>query len=148
VVVEKASTIPASYGGYSNCRTLTARSSRDIIYGNCYKLVEQALSSNRSIISFQVVQDFLHVSVNKFQKPMSIADGQTYLHGVLRPLLGILPDMDFYALELDIYGEGRFSFYDSLIVAAAVWGGCSVLYSEDLKMERVVRGVRIVNPFL
>ena len=35
-IVEKASTVPASYGGYSNCQIVVARSSRDIIYGNCY----------------------------------------------------------------------------------------------------------------
>lgn len=40
-----------------------------------------------------------------------------------------------------------FSFWDSLIVAAALDAGCSTLYSEDMQHGRVVDGrLTIVNP--
>ncbi len=43
----------------------------------------------------------------------------------------------------------RLSYYDSLIVAAAVESGCDVLYSEDMAHNQLMGGcVRIVNPFL
>lgn len=42
-----------------------------------------------------------------------------------------------------------FSFWDSLIVAAALDAGCSALYSEDMQHGQVVDGrLTIVNPLL
>ena len=43
--------------------------------------------------------------------------------------------------------ETGFSFYDSLVVAAALESGCSALLSEDLQSGRNVHGVALVNPF-
>ena len=40
-----------------------------------------------------------------------------------------------------------FSFWDSLIVAAALDAGCSTLYSEDMQHGQIVDGrLMIVNP--
>ena len=41
-----------------------------------------------------------------------------------------------------------FSFYDALIIAAAIEAGCDTLYSEDLQHGRSIGGLTIVNPFL
>ena len=42
-----------------------------------------------------------------------------------------------------------FSFYDSLIIAAALEAGCAVLYSEDLQHLQVIEKVLTVrNPFV
>ena len=42
-----------------------------------------------------------------------------------------------------------FSFWDSLIVAAALSAGATVLYSEDLQHQQLIDGsLRILNPFL
>ncbi len=42
-----------------------------------------------------------------------------------------------------------FSFWDSLIVAAALDAGCSTLYSEDMQHGQVVDGgLTIINPLL
>jgi len=48
---------------------------------------------------------------------------------------------------LDIQAATGYSFYDSLIVAAARKGGFGILYSEDLKDERSVYGITIIKPF-
>lgn len=42
-----------------------------------------------------------------------------------------------------------FSYWDSLIVAAALDAGCDTLYSEDMQHGQVVEGrLRLVNPFV
>jgi len=49
---------------------------------------------------------------------------------------------------LDIAQRFGFSYYDSLIVAAAVESGCTTLYSEDLQDgQRLDSGLTIRNPF-
>jgi predicted nucleic acid-binding protein len=40
------------------------------------------------------------------------------------------------------------SFYDALIVAAAIEAGCDILYSEDMQHGRTIGGLAIINPFL
>jgi len=41
----------------------------------------------------------------------------------------------------------RYTYYDSLILAAAIESHCNVLYSEDFQDGQEIEGVRIVNPF-
>lgn len=41
----------------------------------------------------------------------------------------------------------RVSYWDALIVEAAIAAGCDVLLSEDLNHGQVFDGVRVVNPF-
>lgn len=52
-------------------------------------------------------------------------------------------------LALDIAQRYGFSYYDSLIVAAAQEADCARLYSEDLQHGQVLEsGLTIINPFL
>lgn len=42
----------------------------------------------------------------------------------------------------------RFSYFDSLIISAALASGCSTLYSEDMQHGQVIEGrLTIINPF-
>ena len=50
-------------------------------------------------------------------------------------------------LASSLRSNGTWSYWDSLIVAAALESGCSELWSEDLQAGRVVEGrMTIVNP--
>ena len=42
----------------------------------------------------------------------------------------------------------KYSFYDSLIIAASLRSECEILYSEDLQHGQEVEGVTVMNPFL
>ncbi len=49
----------------------------------------------------------------------------------------------------DLQAEIRYSFYDCLVIGAALQAGADVLYTEDLQHGQRVRGtLRVVNPFL
>jgi predicted nucleic acid-binding protein len=110
-------------------------------------LIRAALNTGSGIISTQVIQEFLNVALRKFAVPMTVEDGKTYVRQVLNPLCEIYPDLSLYETCLDIKAETGFSFYDSLIVTGAIKGECTILYSEDMQVGRVIRGVKIVNPF-
>jgi predicted nucleic acid-binding protein len=111
------------------------------------KLVHRALKTGVSVVSYQVVQEFLNVAQRKFAQPISIPDLQAIVETVFRPLLAVLPSPEFFRDALDIAGRYQLSWYDSLIVAAAAESGCSVLYSEDLQDGAKIAGVVIQNPF-
>ena len=112
------------------------------------ELVSDALSHRRGIISFQVVQEFLNVATRKFAQPLSSSDARVYLDRVLGPLCEVLPTLDLYRSALGLAERWKFSFYDSVIIAAAIQGECEILYSEDLQHRQSVEGVSVVNPFV
>ncbi len=96
------------------------------------ELIASALEGG-GMISFQVVQEFLNVGLRKFARPMTIEQSRDYLDAVLVPLCRVQSDPDLYREALSAHLRWRFSFYDSLIVAAALRSGCDTLYSEDLQ---------------
>ena len=112
-----------------------------------FQLIQVALKTGQGIISTQVVQEFLNVATRRFKTPIKAGDAQAFLARVLNPLCKVYPDLALYGTALELQAETGYSFYDSLILAAAIAGGCSLLYSEDLQHGQIVRGVRITNPF-
>ena len=69
--------------------------------------------------------------------PMSTEQAQRYLQTTLQWLCDYYPSEDFYQRGLKIKNRWRFSWYDSLIVTAALEYGCHTLYSEDLQHQPI-----------
>ncbi len=111
-------------------------------------LVAAALEERSSIISYQVVQEFLNVATRKFSRPMSVSEAHMYLVRVLIPLCEIYPDASLYSSALSTSAEAGISFYDALILNSASVSGCATLLSEDFQHGRRLGGVEIRNPFL
>lgn len=100
-----------------------------------------------AVVSFQVVQEVLNVVTRKLATPMTVADAQRFVDYYLYPLWTVMPSMALYRQALELQDRYRYSFYDSLIIAAALEAGCSRILSEDLHDGQEIGGVRIVNPF-
>jgi predicted nucleic acid-binding protein len=112
------------------------------------QLIRQGANTGKGIVSYQVVQEFFNVAFRRFSQPMSEAEAEQYLITVFRPLLAIHSSSALYVEALRIAREYRLSWYDCLIVAAAIQGECSILYSEDLQSGQKIEDLRIVNPFV
>jgi len=110
-------------------------------------LIGGGLQSGLGVISTQVIQEFLNVATRKFSAPLNAEDCKAYLKKVLGPLCEVYPDQAMYEASLELQEETGYSFYDALILAGALRGGCEILYSEDLQAGQQIRGLRIVNPF-
>ena len=111
------------------------------------QLVADALLTHKGLISFQVVQEFLNVASSKFAHPLSLQDCQEYLKNVLAPLCEVLPSIELYERAIEIGERWRYSFYDFLIIAAALEAECQTLYSEDLQHQQTIQELTIINPF-
>ncbi len=111
------------------------------------KLIKRALSGE-GCISFQIIQEFLNVSTRKFEKKMNSDEANKYLSKILFPICTIFPSEDLYSFALEIQEKWKFSFYDSLVISAALKGNCSILYSEDLQHNQEIHDLKIINPFL
>jgi len=111
-------------------------------------LVRDSLRNGRGVIRFQVVQELCSVARRKFATPFSWNDLRDFFQQVLAPLCEIHSSSDLYRSCLVISEQTGYSYYDSLILAAAASAGCQTLYSEDLQSGQMLVGLKIVNPFL
>jgi predicted nucleic acid-binding protein len=107
----------------------------------------EALLAHRGIISVQVLNEFTVVALRKVGLPLQeIREILDTVRAVcmVEPLTATTHDRG-----MEICERYKFSFYDSVIIAAALIVGAKVLYSEDLQHGQVIdRQLRIVNPFL
>jgi len=106
----------------------------------------EALLSNGGTISVQVLNEFASVALRKLA--MSVAELREILEPV-RSVCQVEPvTEDTHDRALALVERYGFSFYDALLMAAALRAGCARLYSEDLQHGQLVdRQLRIVNPF-
>ncbi len=111
------------------------------------RLVAEALTRQSAVISFQVVQEALHVLTRKFAVTLQPQDAADFLREVLAPLWQVQPDAALYTQALDVKRLRGFSFYDSLIIAAALRAGCTRLLTEDLQHGQRIDALTVINPF-
>ncbi|CAN5485709.1 PIN domain-containing protein [soil metagenome] len=111
------------------------------------RIVREALETGNACISFQVVQECLDTALRKAKVALDPQAARSYLDIVLVPLMQVPASAALYHRALDVQTRWRFSFYDSLIVAAALAAGCTRLISEDMQHGQQIEGLTIHNPF-
>ena len=111
------------------------------------RIIRQAVATGNACISFQVVQECLNTILRKAEIPLDPSAARDYLETVLFPLFQVQASQALYGRALDLYGRYKFSFYDALIIAAALGEGCTKLYSEDLQDGQRIERLVIENPF-
>jgi predicted nucleic acid-binding protein len=79
---------------------------------------------------------------------MKVADAEHYLSTVFRPLLGVHSSQALYAEALHLHAQSGLSWYDSLIVSAAIQARCDLLFTEDLQHGQRFGSLQVRNPFL
>ena len=111
-------------------------------------LIVDAIAADNCCISYQVVQETLNVITRKLTPTMTSEDKQGFVDRMLLPLWRVMPSIGLFREGMSIQDRYRFSFYDSMIVAAALSAGCRRLYSEDLQHGQKIGKLEIVNPFV
>jgi predicted nucleic acid-binding protein len=102
-------------------------------------------SQSEIFISTQVVQEFVNVFISKLKIEIETVE---LLCSDLETNFQIFTN-DFRTIQkaLDVKKRYEFSIWDSLIIAAAIQSGCSILLSEDLQHQQKIDGLTIQNPF-
>jgi predicted nucleic acid-binding protein len=111
------------------------------------RIIRKGIETRNACISFQVVQECLNTALRKAEIPLSTDETKQYLDNVLAPLFRVPASRSLYRRARDLQTYYRYGFYDSLIIAAALDAGCTLLYSEDLQDGQRIEGLTIRNPF-
>jgi predicted nucleic acid-binding protein len=106
-------------------------------------LVEEARLQRSGVISTQVLQEYF-ATTRKLKVRPEIARRKVEIFARLDV---VQVDLDLILCAIDLHRLHALSFWDALIVRAALANGCTVLYSEDLQTGQRLNGLQIVNPF-
>jgi predicted nucleic acid-binding protein len=111
------------------------------------ELVTRGVDSRLGVISYQVAQEFMNVSLRQFRATMTVTELELYFFKVLLPMMTVPSSSGLFLEALRLQKVGKIAWYDSLIVAAAIQGGCEILYSEDMQHGCRFGDLVIQNPF-
>ena len=109
-------------------------------------IISDLWDSGLGVISTQVLQEFFVNVVQKIPKPLDIPQAKEIVRDFLKWHV-VVNTGDSILDAIDISLRYGYSFWDSMIIEAAIKGGATVLISEDLQDGQVVSGVTIKNPF-
>jgi len=107
--------------------------------------ISKQLISQNAIISTQVLQELSNILHRKMDVDYSIV--RSILHECMRNCELNTNTSDTVFRALDIAERYDFSFYDSLIISAALESKCTTLYSEDMQHNQHIENLIIKNPF-
>ena len=109
------------------------------------QVVKNAVENLTAVISTQVLQELYVAGTTKLGvDPLIMKSVVTSLDKIET----VVVDTDLIKEAVDTSILNRISFWDALVVAAAESAQCEILYTEDLNNGQVIRGVKIINPFL
>lgn len=108
-------------------------------------LITALRSDGSAVLSTQVLQEYVNVALRKLRLPQALIRERIAFY---RRFEMVPASADLVAGALDLHVLHSLSFYDALIVQAAVVSGCQRVLSEDMQHAAVYGGVRIENPFI
>jgi predicted nucleic acid-binding protein len=111
------------------------------------ELVERLIRSDTILLSAQVLNEFISVSMRKGKPPLTLVETAGIVTRLSR--YTVLPiDTPLIQLALRRVEKSRISYWDALIVEAALRSGATILYTEDMHHGTRYGQLELVNPFL
>ena len=94
----------------------------------------------------KVIKEFSNVLLRKTS--ISLQSIQEIISEIIGITDIVSEDIELIFASFDIHKRYGFSFYDSLIISAAINSKCQVLLSEDIQDRQIINGkLTIINPF-
>ena len=109
------------------------------------KLIKNAVINDNGVISTQSLQEFFAATTRKLM--CSKEKAKEYVENFSDSFTVEQVSVSLILKAINISIKNKFSFWDSLILSAAIQSGCIICYSEDLTNGQIVEGVKVVNPF-
>jgi len=110
------------------------------------RLISEYGSKGNLVLSTQVLQEF-YVTVTRMGRSLLTKEAAEDIVNDLAEFPLIQIDKTIISLAMKRHQSNEFSFWDSLIVEAALQSGCNTLLSEDMQDGRVIGSLTIRNPF-
>jgi len=109
-------------------------------------LIVELWNGGNGVVSVQVLQEFYVTVTRKLKMPLP----SNKARGIVEEYLTwrVVENTGSMLLDaIDLQKRAKMSFWDALIVQAAINADCERLYSEDLNHGQRFGSVQVVNPF-
>ncbi len=111
------------------------------------ELFQAETLAGRAFMSAQVLQEFYVTVTRKLARPVEVQVAAEILAS-LATLLVIPNDAALVLKGVARSRSMQLSFWDALIIEAALAGGAQRLFTEDLQHGLVIDKMRLINPFV
>ncbi len=111
------------------------------------EVMKDIWSKGHGVISTQVLQEFFVCVTGKIARPLDAETAKAIIRDLLK-WKTVNVDGELILEAVDIHSRYKYSFWDSMIIAAAAEGGAAELLSEDLADKQKIKGIAIINPFM
>lgn len=122
----------------------------DLSAGDKYEIANELIvrlwNSGLGVLSTQVLQEFFVNITQRIPKPLDIITAKEIIQDLLKWDV-VFNDGESIVNAIEIHKKHQYSFWDSMIIEAAIKGRCAMLLSEDLADGQTIEGVKIRNPF-
>lgn len=115
-------------------------------HGIAKQIVLDLWDSGQGLLSTQVLQEFFVTVTAKINKPLDVFSAREIVQDLTKWEVVSL-ERSIILSATDLHVQYKYSFWDSMIIQAAVSGGAKLLLSEDLSANQTIAGVKIQNPF-
>lgn len=107
-------------------------------------LIEQLRSSDRAVLSTQILQEYFAAVTRKLGVAADVARRKVEIFARFQ-----VDDIQVESIlgAIDLHRLHRISFWDALDLQSAQDANCTILYSEDVQDGQSIAGVEIRNPF-
>jgi predicted nucleic acid-binding protein len=110
-------------------------------------VIESLWEAGTGVISTQVLQEFYVTVTRKIKNPLKSVEAREIIRNYLAwPVQVNDPETTIRASEIE--EKNSLSFWDALIVAAALRLQAKKIISEDLNHGQIIEGILIENPLL
>ncbi|MCL2095328.1 MAG: PIN domain-containing protein [Oscillospiraceae bacterium] len=111
------------------------------------ELSELAINNLNCITSAQVLSEICNVFTKQFAVDIDLT--KQFIDAVLSTCEVVVIRQEWIKKALDIKKRYGYSYYDSLVIAAALESGCAYLLSEDLSDGQIIESkLEIINIYL
>jgi predicted nucleic acid-binding protein len=108
------------------------------------ELITSLRADGDAVLCTQVLQEYVNVALRKLRLPHTLVRQRLAFYGRFEL---VTTSCELISGGLDLHVLHSLSFYDALIVQAAVVSGCQRVLSEDMQDGASFGGVRIENAF-
>jgi predicted nucleic acid-binding protein len=116
-------------------------------HDRAYAIIESLWEAETGVISTQVFQEFYVTITRKIKNPLKPTEARELMRNYLAwPVLINDPEMTIRASEIE--EKNSLSFWDAMIVAAALRLQAKKIITEDLNHGQIIEGILIENPLL
>ena len=112
--------------------------------GRARQVIRGLMLEGRGVVSLQVLQEFYAAATRKLGMDAESARRRLLPYSRFEIIQLSLPDI---LAAIDLHRLHGVSFWDGLIVRAALNGNCKRLLSEDMQNGRVIETLTIEDPF-